>query len=69
MGEQAEIWKDLRNERSERRKRLGVNCPGCPKVQPKRIPTLLLPGQRCKVCGHVDRRKRDDSTTNGASNA
>jgi rRNA maturation endonuclease Nob1 len=36
----------------------GVDCPGCRKVQPKRIPTRLLPGQRCKVCGHRDPRPR-----------
>lgn len=39
-------------------KKYGVNCPGCPKIQPKRIPTILLPGQRCKVCGYVDTRPR-----------
>lgn len=52
MGDMREAFDMLRDERRRRRVELGVSCPGCPKVQPKRIPTLLMPGQRCKVCGH-----------------
>jgi hypothetical protein len=55
-----EFFRDVREERRKRRERLGVDCPGCPKVQPKRIPTVLLPQQRCKVCGYRDPRARDD---------
>jgi len=36
----------------ERKAREGIDCPGCRKVQPKRIPSRLLPGWTCKVCGY-----------------
>lgn len=56
MGDMGDFWNDVKAARKERRNRLGVNCPGCPKIQPKRIPTRLMPGQKCKVCGYQDRR-------------
>jgi hypothetical protein len=59
-GDMGEFWNDVKQARKERRAALGVDCPGCPKVQPKRIPTVLLPGQRCKVCGYRDPRQRND---------
>lgn len=57
-GDMGEFWNDVRQARKERRAKLGVSCPGCPKIQPRRIPTILLPGQRCNVCGYRDERKR-----------
>jgi len=36
----------------ERKAREGIDCPGCRKVQPKRIPSRLLPGWTCRVCGY-----------------
>ena len=59
MSDMADYWHDVKAARRERRAELGVNCPGCPKIQPKRIPTVLLPGQRCRVCGYRDERARD----------
>lgn len=56
MGDTGDYFRDLKEIRKERRKELGVDCPLCPKIQPKRIPTVLLPGQRCKVCGYTDPR-------------
>lgn len=52
MGDMGDTFRAMREARKERRRALGVNCLGCQKVQPKRIPTVLLPGQRCKVCGY-----------------
>lgn len=52
------FYRDLKEHRRELRERLGVNCPRCNKKQPKRTPTVLLPGQRCKVDGYRDPRKR-----------
>lgn len=57
MGDTIDGFRALKDHRKDERRRLGVSCPGCPKVQPKRIPTILLPGQRCKVCGHRDERE------------
>lgn len=59
MGDEGDFWRDVRKYKKERRAQLGVSCPGCPKIQPKRIPTILLPGQRCKVCHYRDPRPRE----------
>lgn len=59
MGDMGEVWNDLRDARRERRARLGADCPQCRVVQPKRTPTILLPGQRCKVDGYRDPRPRE----------
>lgn len=58
MSEQGDLWREHREAVRAERRRLGIDCPGCPKVQPKRIPTLLMPGQRCRVCGYTDPRPR-----------
>lgn len=60
MGDMGDFWNDVKEERKKRRLLLGVNCPQCNIKQPKRIPTILLPQQRCKVCGYRDPRKRED---------
>jgi hypothetical protein len=58
MGDSAEIWNAIKEERRERRRLLGVDCPGCRIKEPKRTPTILLPQQKCKVCGYRDPRPR-----------
>lgn len=60
MGDEGEFWNDIRSARKERRAALGVDCPGCRRIQPKRTPTILLPGQRCRVCGYRDPRPRQE---------
>jgi len=60
MGDTGDEFRAYREWRKQRRAKLGIDCPGCPRVQPKRIPTILLPGQRCKVCGYRDPRQRKD---------
>lgn len=60
MGDVGETFRAMKDARRELRAMLGVSCPGCPKVQPKRTPTILLPGQHCRVCGYSDPRKRED---------
>lgn len=52
MGDMADDFRLMREHRKEQRALHGIDCPGCQKVQPKRIPTRLMPGQRCKVCGY-----------------
>lgn len=56
-------FRALREHRKDLRARLGVNCVGCVEKHPKRIPSILLPGQRCRVCKHVDPRPRDQEGT------
>lgn len=57
-GDMGEHFNDLREHRRKLRAEHGVNCPKCREKQPKRIPTILLPGQRCKVDGYRDPRPR-----------
>jgi hypothetical protein len=57
MSEEGDFWKEYREERKKERRRLGINCPGCNIKEPKRTPTILMPGQRCRVCGYKDPRK------------
>jgi hypothetical protein len=62
MGDEGEFWKDVKDAKKERRKKFGIECPGCRKKEPKRIPTILLPQQKCKVCGYHDPRPKLDKT-------
>lgn len=62
MGDMGDLYNAVRDDRREKRARLGVNCPKCNELQPKRIPTILLPGQRCRVDGYRDPRQRSEDT-------
>jgi len=56
MGDMREHFDALREHRKEQRRALGVPCPHCYKARPKAQPSILMPGQRCKVDGYVDQR-------------
>ncbi len=60
MGDMGDVFRAMKDQRKLLRSEYGMDCPGCPKVQPKRIPTVLLPSQRCRVCGYRDPRPRLD---------
>lgn len=60
MGDMIDMFRDLKEIRKERRRLLGIPCPKCNEKQPKRTPTLLMPGQRCKVDGYRDPRPREE---------
>lgn len=53
-----EIYNDMREHRRELRAKHGVPCSNCRDKQPKRDPSILLPGQRCLVDGYRDPRQR-----------
>lgn len=53
MGDMGDLYNELKDERRARRQRLGVECPYCPA---NRNPTILLPGQTCRVDGYKDQR-------------
>lgn len=57
MGDMGDMFRDHKEYMRERKEREGIDCPGCKVKEPKRIPTRLLPGQRCKVCGFVAPQK------------
>jgi hypothetical protein len=56
VGDAIQYFKAVQKLRQELKAILGVDCPGCRKKEPKRIPSRLLPGHRCRVCGYVDPR-------------
>jgi hypothetical protein len=58
MGDMADVFNDLKARRRKLRAKLGVECPRCRQLQPKRNPSILLPQQRCKVDGYVDPRPK-----------
>lgn len=59
MSDCINIFQALKENRKERRRLLGVNCPRCADVRPKAHPSSLLPAQRCRVDGYVDPRPED----------
>lgn len=60
MSDAIEGFRALKEHRKALRARLGVDCPGCIQNHPKRFPSVLLPGQRCRVCKYTDPRPRED---------
>ena len=63
MGDMGDYYNDLRESRKERRAKFGVDCPRCAVVRPRAHPSILLPGQRCKVDGYRDPRKASEMDT------
>jgi hypothetical protein len=59
IGDMGELFNAMRDDRRDRRARLGVDCPQCAVSRPKAFASILLPGQRCKVDGYRDPRLRD----------
>ena len=58
MGDMGDLYNALREERRRIRATYGVNCPKCAEARPKAHPSILLPGQQCKVDGYRDPRPR-----------
>jgi len=59
MSDYGELCRDLRDDKRERRKLYGVECPECKRLRPKTNASILLPAQRCKVDGYRDPRARE----------
>ena len=57
MGDMGDIFRDHKKALRDRKYREGIDCPVCMVKLPKAIPSRLLPGWKCKVCGYVDKRK------------
>ncbi len=60
MGDVGEYFRDWKEHKKEKRKRLGVECPQCKIARPRTNASILLPGQRCRVDGYRDPRPRDE---------
>jgi hypothetical protein len=61
MGDMGDYHNDIRSGKKALREEHGVLCPQCKIKRPRAHPSILLPGQRCKVDGYRDPRKRLDS--------
>jgi len=49
-------FRALKKHRKEQRAKHGVACPECVQRLPKAHPSILLPGQRCRIHGYRDPR-------------
>ena len=49
MGDMGELYNAMKAERREIRTRLGIECEDCKRLLPKANPSILLPGQKCKM--------------------
>jgi len=58
MSDMGEDFRAMRENRKELRAKYGIECPTCKVERPKACPTILLPQQRCRVCGYKDPRPR-----------
>ena len=51
-----DFWKEYRAARAEARRKYAQPCPECVAKLPKASPSLLLPGQKCRIHGYRDPR-------------
>lgn len=49
MSDMGDMYRDLREYKRTLRAKFGVPCPRCKAEQPRRQPTILQPGDRCRV--------------------
>ena len=57
MGDMGEVFREMKDYKRNLKKAYGVECPDCKKKYPKGHPTIMLPQQKCNVCGYIDRRE------------
>lgn len=59
MSDTIDDFRALKEHQKERRRLLGIRCPRCASVRPKADPSILLPGQKCRVDGYRDPREEE----------
>ena len=52
MSDLGDSFREHREYMQRKKAAEGIDCPGCKIKEPKRIPSRLLPGWTCKVCGY-----------------
>lgn len=57
MSEVADIYQGIKDHKKRLRAKYGINCPECVRLLPRANPTILLPGQRCKIHKYTDPRE------------
>ena len=65
MGDMADIFNDIKQQRRLLRQKYGSECPKCKQLRPKTNASILLPGQKCLVDGYIDPRPRHDEHSHG----
>ena len=65
MGDVGDTFNAMREHRREQRAKHGQPCPKCVELLPKAHPSILLPGQRCRIHGYRDQRPRLEENDNG----
>ena len=58
MSDYGDFCRDSRDEHKRLRDKYGIECPECKRLLPKARPSILLPGQYCKIHGYRDPRPR-----------
>lgn len=58
MGDEGDFWREVREARRKERSEHGKPCPECVAKLPKANPSILLPGQRCRIHGYRDPRSK-----------
>jgi hypothetical protein len=62
MGDMGELFNAFKEQKKELRAKYGVPCPECVSKLPKANPSILIPGQRCRIHGYRDGRPRIDQS-------
>lgn len=62
VSDYGDFCRDLRDAKRDARSKHGVPCPECQRLLPKAHPAILLPGQKCRIHGYRDPRKRTADT-------
>jgi len=58
MSDYGDLCRDMKSYKRNMKDRFGVKCEGCKAARPKAHPTIMLPQQRCRVCGNKDNRPK-----------
>lgn len=56
MSDVVDDYRAMKEHRKAQRREHGIECPRCKVVRPKAHPSILLPGQRCRVDTYLDPR-------------
>lgn len=56
MSDTIDDYRAMKQMRKEDRAKFGVPCPVCVEKLPKAHPSILLPGQRCRIHKYLDQR-------------
>lgn len=56
--EDYEIFKNIKAAGVALKAKYGIPCPECVVKLPKACPTVLMPGQRCRIHNYTDSRPR-----------